>query len=111
MNLLRFYIVRVKHSYAYVHYLSAGMAVMPSYGILAIVRITIISRTFVPGVRVELTRPFWSLRILSPMRLPVPPPRPVRLSHSLGQPQYTTAVGAAVMARRRAWRRTHAGQC
>src|SRR5215204_4153227 len=29
----------------------------------------------VPGVGIEPTRPLWSLRILSPMRLPVPPPR------------------------------------
>src|SRR5258708_12803937 len=28
-----------------------------------------------PGVGIEPTRPLWSLRILSPMRLPVPPPR------------------------------------
>src|SRR3954465_5805293 len=28
-----------------------------------------------PGGGIEPTRPFWSLRILSPMRLPVPPPR------------------------------------
>src|SRR5258708_15026295 len=28
-----------------------------------------------PGVRVELTRTFWVQRVLSPQRLPVPPPR------------------------------------
>src|SRR5258708_12885914 len=32
-------------------------------------------RGLVPGVRVELTRTFWVQRVLSPQRLPVPPPR------------------------------------
>ena len=31
--------------------------------------------SLVPGVGVEPTRPFWGLRILSPVRLPVPRPR------------------------------------
>src|SRR2546427_12115069 len=36
----------------------------------------------VPGVGIEPTRPFWDLGILSPVRLPVSPPRPIHPSAS-----------------------------
>ena len=37
----------------------------------------------VPGVGIEPTRPFWDLGILSPVRLPVSPPRPAGPAEAL----------------------------
>src|SRR5688572_5286459 len=55
-----------------------------------------------PGVGIEPTRAFWALRILSPMRLPVPPPRLTKNSSvsRFRTPPHPAALLSAPSARR-----------
>lgn len=71
-----------------------------------IARLTVIPRLQlldfkVPGAGIEPTRSFWDLRILSPMRLPVPPPRLRAIVRAIILQMPGSALDLAALQRRR----------